>query len=417
MGMKVAIIGAGFLGLSAAIELVDNKAEVVIFESEKTLGGLASGFRENGWSWYLEKYYHHVFANDAAIIKMAKKVNCPFFFTNPETDCLINGKILRLDTPLSVLKFSELSMWSRIRLGVGMLMFKIITHGLFLEQYKVERLLPYWVGKEAYEKIWKKLLTAKFGKYLPEVNMAWFWSRVYKRTASLGYCPGGFQNLADKMGEYIASHGGEINLNKNIDHVTQAGAKWNIDGQYFDKVLLTVPAPLAQKMFKGANFQVPKINYLWGQTLVLELKESLMKNYWLNILEDNWPFLVAVEHTNFLDEVNYGHDKIIYLGNYLEEGDERLKLTVNELILKYEPFLKKINHSFKKKWIKKARLFASPYAQPVFPVGYSHDIPKITTEVKNVYMANMSMVYPYDRGTNYAVKLGIEAAKILISFR
>jgi hypothetical protein len=30
-------------------------------------------------------------------------------------------------------------------------------------------------------------------------------------------------------------------------------------------------------------------------------------------------------------------------------------------------------------------------------------------------MANMSQVYPWDRGTNYAVELGRRAAKVLIT--
>jgi hypothetical protein len=37
------------------------------------------------------------------------------------------------------------------------------------------------------------------------------------------------------------------------------------------------------------------------------------------------------------------------------------------------------------------------------------------TKIKGVYLANMSMVYPFDRGTNYAVKMGEDVAKKVIS--
>ena len=42
--MKVAIIGAGFTGLSAAIDLVEARWEVTIFEAEKRPGGWRLGF-------------------------------------------------------------------------------------------------------------------------------------------------------------------------------------------------------------------------------------------------------------------------------------------------------------------------------------------------------------------------------------
>ncbi len=41
-------------------------------------------------------------------------------------------------------------------------------------------------------------------------------------------------------------------------------------------------------------------------------------------------------------------------------------------------------------------------------------IPPIKTPLKNVYLATMHQIYPWDRGTNYAVKLGKEVADEII---
>ena len=54
--------------------------------------------------------------------------------------------------------------------------------------------------------------------------------------------------------------------------------------------------------------------------------------------------------------------------------------------------------------------FQDPYAQPVFPVNYSKHIPAFEVE-RGLFVANMSLVYPYDRGTNYAVELGLSVAR------
>ena len=62
--MRVAIIGAGIGGLTAAYDLVKGGHEITIYEREGQPGGLAGGFQEERWDWSLEKYYHHWFRTD-----------------------------------------------------------------------------------------------------------------------------------------------------------------------------------------------------------------------------------------------------------------------------------------------------------------------------------------------------------------
>ena len=403
--MKVAIIGAGFTGLAAAIDLVEARWEVTIFESEKGPGGLAVGFKATDWDWSLERFYHHIFANDKAVSDLAAKVGLAAFFQTPKTNSLINGEQKQLDSPLSLLMFSDISLFSRLRMGLGLLILKLVRNGLFLERWRVEDFLPGLVGEEGYEKVWKPLLAAKFGPYLQEVNMAWFWARVYKRTQSLGYFEGGFQALADKMASYIKNRGGKIRLGEKAGSIKRdKKAGWWVNSEKFDQVLITTPAVLAEK---------PGVDYLWAQTLVLELDQSLMKGYWLNILEKDWPFLVAVEQTNFVDKGHYGGKTILYLGNYLADGDKRLKLAEEKLLKLFLPFLTKINPAFKPSWVKRSWCFEAPFAQPVFPVNYSQKLPGIRTALPGLFIANMSQVYPWDRGTNYAVELGGQAANLI----
>ncbi|MFZ2202417.1 MAG: FAD-dependent oxidoreductase [Microgenomates group bacterium] len=412
--MKAAIIGAGFTGLSAAVDLVDAGWKVTVFEAEKRPGGLAVGFLPAGWDWSGERFYHHIFANDKAVIDLAAKVGLPAFFQTPKTNSLINGKQQQLDSPLSLLLFSDLSLFSRLRMGLGLVILKLIRNGLKLERWRVVDFLPGLVGEGGYEKVWKPLLAAKFGPYLPQVNMAWFWARVYKRTQSLGYFEGGFQALADKTAAYVKNRGGKIRLGEKVKLMKQdKKGGWWVNNEKFDKVLITTPATLAEKLLGEKAAEIPKIDYLWAQTMVLELEASLMKGYWLNILEKDWPFLVAVEQTNFVDKSHYGGKTIVYLGNYLADGDKRLKLAEEKLLELFLPFLSKINPSFKPSWVKRSWCFEAPFAQPVFGVNYSQRLPGIRTALPDLYIANMSQVYPWDRGTNYAVELGLRAANLI----
>ncbi|MFN4212888.1 MAG: FAD-dependent oxidoreductase, partial [Microgenomates group bacterium] len=87
--MKIAILGGGFSGLTAGYYLAKKSHQVTIFEKEKILGGLASGFKVDNWDWYLERTVHHLFANDYHILNFAKEVGFnKIFFKEPETASL-----------------------------------------------------------------------------------------------------------------------------------------------------------------------------------------------------------------------------------------------------------------------------------------------------------------------------------------
>jgi len=302
----------------------------------------------------------------------------------------------------------------------------MIPNGLFLERYRVVDSLPLLLGKEGYRVVWEKLLRAKFGPYIDQVNLAWFWGRVSKRTKNLGYFEGGFAGLVEKIVEYIEKKGGRVRVESEIATVRSTetrndedggtrndGGGVMVDGERFDAVVLTTPAESINKIVEGVDF--PRLDYLWGQTLILETSQKLLQGYWLNILEDDWPFLVMVDQANFIDKKYYGGSHLVYLGNYLPEGHKQLKMSKEELLSLYAPFIKKVNKYFSKKKIKNLFLFRSPYAQPVFPVNYAQKNPEMRSPVEGVYLANMSMVYPYDRGTNYAVKMGVEVARMIIN--
>ena len=48
------------------------------------------------------------------------------------------------------------------------------------------------------------------------------------------------------------------------------------------------------------------------------------------------------------------------------------------------------------------------------PVGYASMIPDVRTPLPGLYFASMSQVYPWDRGTNYAVEMGRRVARMVM---
>ena len=149
--------------------------------------------------------------------------------------------------------------------------------------------------------------------------------------------------------------------------------------------------------------------------MTLSLKHQLSEQgyYWYNLPKSaGFPFLALVEHTNFLSPEHFGGDHIVYCGDYLEADHEYFQLSKDELLQRFLPALARINPRFEPGWINNSWLYRTSYAQPVPLLNHSRNIPSIQTPIPGLYFASMSQVYPWDRGTNFAVEIGRRAAKI-----
>ncbi len=146
--------------------------------------------------------------------------------------------------------------------------------------------------------------------------------------------------------------------------------------------------------------------------LTIALKQSLTNGlYWVNMPKSEFPFLALVEHTNFIESEHYGGDHLIYCGDYLDPSHEYFQLTQDELLARFIPALRKVNPNFDPSWVRTTWLHREPYAQPIVTVGHSRNIPPLATPLPGLFWASMSQVYPWDRGTNFAVEIGRRAAR------
>lgn len=415
--MKVAVVGAGFTGLSAALHLVKQEIKVTVFEKEKSLGGLASTFKKPGWQWAMEKHYHHWFTNDRHALSLIKDLGLAddLLIPTPVTSIYYQSKIYPFNSPGDVLSFSALSLIDRFRTGLVLAYLKMLPPSIAvnLEKYTAYSWLLNYFGPSTFRVLWQPLLIGKFGDYAPKVNMAWFWARIKKRTPKLAYLRGGYHRLLTEMARAIKQSGGQIVLGEPFD----TGKMKN-----FDKTVFTVPSAVFARLFpelpRKYRRKLETIPHLHALNLLLSTKEKfLQSSYWLNINDRSLPFLGIIAHTNFVDKKYYGSNHLTWIGNYLPPNHHYLKMSKEELFTIYKPYLKKINprFNFQRLTTNDYELFFGSYAQPVFGINYSKVKPEFKTSLKNVYLANMDMVYPWDRGTNYAIELGYKVAQLLES--
>lgn len=425
--MRIGIIGAGFTGLGAAYHLAKIGHKVVVFEKEEKPGGLAIGFKEKNWKWPLEKHYHHWFFSDWDVRNLAKDINYKVIFTRPKSSIYIDGEILQLDSPLSLIMFSKLPFIERIRTGVVLSYLKYTHNWKALESQTAESFLKRTMGEASWNILWRPLFEKKFSKYASEIPASWFWARIKKRSTQLGYPEGGFEAFASAIEMKIKKYGGEFRYKTVVEKIVRNNKKLqvsiNSEIYEFDKLICTLPSPLFTKITKGLPEEYKRnllsLNGIGALNLILSLNKQFLRDgsYWLSINARHFPFLAIVEHTNFIDKKYYAGEHIVYIGNYLPHEHEYFRKDAVDLIREFYPYLKTINPQFDRSWINKAYLFKAPFAQPIIPLNYSKILPSLKTPIEELYLANIQQVYPWDRGTNYAVELGTKVATAVISER
>lgn len=411
---RTAILGGGALGLTAALRLAQRGERVVLFEREPAPGGLAAGF-PLGPS-YLEKFYHHLFRSDVDAVALINEVGLGdrLVWPRPRTSTLIDGQRHQLDSALAVLRFPPLSAVERLRLAAAIGYLRLEPNYHRLERITADAWLRRWMGTRVYDRLWRPLLQSKFGERYRDIAMPWFWARIHMRSASLGYIRGGFQQLYDRLVARILQLGGEAYFAMEVQSVRRVegdGFQISAGGREWeaDRVISTLPTALTVRLAPQLPAEYAdrygRLESFGAHCLILALDRPLTDVYWLNVNDTGYPFLALVEHTNYMPPDDYGGRHLVYLGNYVPMSDPLMTMCEAKVLERCLPALRRITPGFRPEWVQEHWMFRAPFAQPVVTLGYADRLPPHRTPVPNLYLANMSQVYPQDRGQNYSIAM------------
>jgi len=427
--MKIAIVGAGIAGLTAAHDLIKKGHQITIFEAADYVGGLAAGFKESHWDWSVERFYHHWFQSDSAMLGLIDELGWSdqLVFPRPVTVMHHKGKFYPFDSIPSALMYPGLGWgFNKVRFGLVNLAIRFTNNWQALEKFTVDEWMRKYAGDKAYEAVWEPMVIGKFGeRYARQVNMAWMWARLKARTPRLGTFTGGFQAFSDQFAAFLKGKGVQLRLNTPVQSIRsnpESGLTITTSNgeEIFDQCLVTSSPSLMTRMAPELPKQylegLLNLKSLGAVVLTLAVKHQLSKEgyYWFNLPKKaGFPFLALVEHTNYLTPDYFGGDHILYCGDYLETDHEYFQLTKEEIIQRFTPSLQRINPEFKPDWVKNTWLYRTQYAQPVPFINHSRNIPDIRTPIPGLFFASMSQVYPWDRGTNFAVEIAQRAAMMM----
>lgn len=435
--MKVGIIGGGAAGLAAAFELAKKGHQAQVFELAPFLGGQASTFEVGGGR--LERGYHHLFMSDTHMVDLIHELGLghKLAWIESKVGFYYGGKIWKFTSPLDLLRFTPLSMFDRLRLGLVTLYLQKTKNGLKFENFTAAQWLEKRVGRRVYEVVWEPMLRGKFGENYADVSMTWLWGKIYLRVASrgkpwekekLGYPMGSFGEVFDTLGERIRQMGSQVHISAGVRRVLVEDGRatglevelsqGGLEERRYDAVISTTPSYVFTRLVpplpESYAEKLTGVTYLAAVLLVLVLKQPLSDMYWLNVADRKLPFVGVIEQTNFVDPSLYGGKHIVYFSNYPSRQNPLYQMSGEELLEEILPHLRNINPSFEPSWIEEYYHHKVDAAQPIIGVNYSQRIPDIRTPIKSLYLANTTQIYPEDRGTNYSVRLGKEVVDALL---
>ncbi len=431
---RIAVVGGGFTGLTAAYELAKAGHDVEVIEAAPQLGGLVAGFTlDDGFP--LERAYHFLYTNDHHMIDMAEELGIRdrLEFHPSSITALHEGTAYGFTTPMDLLRFAPLGLADRLRTGVTGLRLQRLRNWEPLTRVTAYEWLCRVNGKRATDIVWKPLLKGKFDIYWDRITMAWLWTRINVRQTSkapgeqterLGYFDGGFRTMVDRWVEELSDRGAVLRTGTKVTRFTEIDGRpaLEINGvtRQFDAVLAAIPSgafarAAAEHPAMTAEYSqsLSRIDYLGAKLMIMTTSEPITDSYWHQIHDLDAPFLVFLSLDSLIGTERTGGRYIYYIGDYVQNDDPLLTMSDDEVRELWFTGLEKLIPAFRRELVTESHVFAFRDAQHIVDVTYQSRIPEMRTPLPGYFLANFSQVFPEDRGTNYAVRDGRRVAALM----
>jgi protoporphyrinogen oxidase len=416
---KIAVIGAGPMGLGVAYELARGGYHPVVFETYNQIGGMAASFDFNGLQ--IERFYHFHCTSDLALLEVLSElgIESKMHWTETKMGFYYQGRIQPWGDPVSLLKFSGLSWIAKFRYGLHAFLSVRRNEWRSLDKLDSTAWLKRWVGEEAYEVLWRKLFDLKFYNYAQNISAAWTWSRLRRVGRSrynifrekLGYLEGGSDTLLHALRDYIECHGGEIRLNCPvkkvvIDNARVKGVETRAGFEEFGRVFSTVPLPYVPRLL--SDLPEPILDLYRSKEniaivcVILKVSKPVSPYFWLNINDPEMDTPGLIEYTKLRPLEHH----VVYVPYYMPTTQPRFSEPNRTFISDTKKYIQKINPDIKDEDFIAVHASRYRYAQPVYKPGYLNSLPPVQLPVEGLWAADTSYYYPEDRGMSESIKFG-----------
>jgi len=416
---KIAVIGAGPMGLACAYELLKQGYQVDIYERDDRIGGMSASFDFDGLN--IERYYHFICRTDTPLFELLAELDLSDKLRWRETQMgfFYQGKLYAWGTPQTLLTFPHLDFISKCRYALHVLYAKRIKDWSRLDKLYATDWLKRWVGKKAYAVLLESLFALKFFEYKDSLSAAWIGTRI-KRVAlsrknlfteQLGYLEGGSNTLLDVLEQRINELQGGIFLKTGVEKVEVsegqvAGIICQGELRPYDQVISTIPLPYVTRLVPDlpdtTRQQVDNIINIGVVCVLLKLKQPLTGNFWMNINDDEMAIPGLIEYSN----LNPLPHSVVYAPFYMPKTHPKYTQDRQLFIDEVLSYLPRINPAFQPDWVLAQYASGYEFAQTVCPPNFDAQLPPMRTSLQGFLMADTSYYYPEDRSIAESVKVG-----------
>lgn len=416
------------MGLACALALCKKGAKVDILERDDRLGGMSAPFDFDGTR--IERYYHFVCGPDTTTFDYLREFGLldKLRWTETRMGFYWNGRLHDWGNPQAMLAFPGLSFVQKLRYGLHVMRAKGISDWRPYDKMTSTEWVQNWIGKAAYEVMWRPLFRYKFYEYEDSLSAAWLGTRIKRVALSrksifqerLGYLEGGSEVLLDAVAKRIVELGGTIELSRPVDAVASEGegASRRVTGlrvaeqiRPYDAVVSTVPLPylpaLVPDLPAEERARIEAVRNVGVVCVILKLKRPFTRNFWLNINDPRLEIPGLIEYTNLnpLDG-----STIVYAPFYMPQGHPKYQREAQAFIDETLDCLCAIRPDFDRKDVLSAAASRYQYAQTVCTPGFYEALPPMRSGLRGFFMADTSYYYPEDRSISESLRVGADLA-------
>jgi protoporphyrinogen oxidase len=421
---RIAVLGAGPMGLAVAYQLALDGHQPVVFEADDRVGGMTAAFDFNGLT--IERYYHFHCISDHAFLQALNELGLQdkMHWVETKMGYWFQDRLQPWGNPVALLKFKGLSFIAKFRYGLHAFLSTKRRDWRPLDNLEATGWIKRWVGAEAYEVLWRRLFDYKFYDYAGGLSAAWIWSRIRRIGRSrydlfrekLGYLEGGSETLLQALKAAIESHGGEIRLKSPVAKVAiESGVVRGIETpagfEAFDKVVSTVPLPYVPRIMPDlppdvlAKFR--SLKNIAVVCVIAKLRKPVTDNFWLNTNDPDMDIPGLVEYSNLRPLDTH----VVYVPFYMPGEHPKFQEPDHVFLDKVKRYLKKINAELSDDDFIELRASRYRHAQPICEPGHLDRLPPVALPVKGLWVADTSYYYPEDRGISESIGFGRAMAK------
>jgi len=425
---KVAVIGAGPMGLAAAYELTKQGKQVDVYEFDDRIGGMSAHFDFNGMD--IERYYHYVCGQDHPLFELMDELNIrdKLHWVDTKMGYFFNGQLHKWGDPFSLLAFPHLDFISKIRYGAHMFFSskRKKEHWKDLDSIDAVKWLKKGGGQKSYEVLWERLFKLKFHHYTDNLSAAWIWARIRRMgqsrrsifQESLGYIEDGSETLLNRLQQEIENNNGRILLNTAVSQVISdknnkvTGVRVAEEEINYDQVISTIPLQYVPNLIPQLPdehlTQYKQVENIGVVCLLFKLKKRVTNNFWLNISDVNLEIPGIIEMSNLRPLPEH----TVYVPYYMPQSLEKFKWSDEKFIAEAKSYLKKLNPTLDDNDIIDSHVSRYAFAQPICQPDFAHHLPPMRSNIEGLFIADTSYYYPEDRSISESIDLGKRLAEM-----